>query len=101
MGIFDLPAFVTYILDKTGFPKLGLVAHSQGTTETFVALAKDQHPTLGSKISVFCALAPAVYSGPLIGQAYFKFMRLIPPWAFRLIFGIHSFIPFMITMHTI
>ncbi|KAK6519534.1 hypothetical protein TWF281_003361 [Arthrobotrys megalospora] len=101
MGIFDLPAFVDYILSRTGFPKLALVAHSQGTTQSFVAMAKDQHPTLGSKISIFCALAPAVYSGPLIKLAHFKFMKLIPAGMFRTVFGIHSFIPFMITMHTI
>ncbi|KAK6358526.1 hypothetical protein TWF730_007856 [Orbilia blumenaviensis] len=101
MGIFDLPAFVDYILFRTGFAKLALVAHSQGTTQSFVAMAKDQHPTLGSKISIFCALAPAVYSGPLINMAHFKFMKLIPAGMFRTVFGIHSFIPFMITMHTI
>ncbi|KAK6517774.1 hypothetical protein TWF506_004954 [Arthrobotrys conoides] len=101
MGIFDLPAFVDYILSRTGFPKLALVAHSQGTTQSFVAMAKDQHPTLGSKISIFCALAPAVYSGSLIKMVHFKFMKLIPVGMFRIVFGIHSFIPFMVTMHKI
>ncbi|KAK6340652.1 hypothetical protein TWF696_008977 [Orbilia brochopaga] len=101
MGIFDLPAFVDHVLHATGFPKLALVAHSQGTTQSFVAMAKDQHPTLGSKISIFCALAPAVYSGPLIKAAHFKFMKLIPAGMFRVVFGIHSFIPFMGTMHSL
>jgi hypothetical protein len=32
---------------------------------------------------------------------YFKFMRLITPAMFRLMFGIHAFIPFMISMHQI
>ncbi|KAJ6262521.1 hypothetical protein Dda_3331 [Drechslerella dactyloides] len=100
MGVFDLPAFVDHILHVTGFSKLALVAHSQGTTQSFVAMAKDQHPTLGSKISIFCALAPAVYSGPLIKAAHFKFMKLIPAGMFRVVFGIHSFIPFMVTMHS-
>lgn len=101
MGIFDLSTFVATVINRTGFPKIGLVAHSQGTTQAFVALAKEQHPKLGSQLSIFCALAPAVYSGPLIDRAYFKFMQLIPPWAFRIIFGIHSFIPFMLTMHKV
>ncbi|KAK6501803.1 hypothetical protein TWF481_009627 [Arthrobotrys musiformis] len=101
MGIFDLSAFVDHILSRTGFPKLALVAHSQGTTQSFVAMAKDQHPTLGSKISIFCALAPAVYAGTLIKMAHFKFMKLIPAGMFRVVFGIHSFIPFMVTMHRI
>lgn len=99
MGVIDLPALVSRVLTETGFEKLGLICHSQGTTETFVALAKDQRPDLGNKISVFCALAPAVYAGPLIGKAYFKFMRVISPGMFRMIFGIHAFIPFMMTMH--
>ena len=99
MGVMDLPALVSRVLSETGFPKLGLICHSQGTTETFVALAKEQRPDLGEKISVFCALAPAVYAGPLIGKMYIKFMRIISPGMFRIMFGIHSFIPFMMTMH--
>lgn len=99
MGVMDLPALTSRVLSETGFKKLGLIAHSQGTTETFVALAKEQRPELGGKLTVFCALAPAAYAGPLIGKAYFKFMRMISPSFFRLIFGIHAFIPFMMTMH--
>jgi pimeloyl-ACP methyl ester carboxylesterase len=99
MGVMDLPALISRVLLETGFEKLGLVCHSQGTTETFVALAKEQRPDLGDKISVFCALAPAVYAGPLIGKMYFKFMRVISPSMFRIFFGIHAFIPLMMTMH--
>ncbi|KAL9111985.1 MAG: hypothetical protein Q9227_003605 [Pyrenula ochraceoflavens] len=98
-GVLDLPALVSRVLAETGFEKLGLVCHSQGTTETFVALAKDQRPDLGKRISVFCALAPAAYAGPLIGKMYFKFMRIISPGMFRIFFGIHAFIPFMMSMH--
>ncbi|KZF23683.1 alpha/beta-hydrolase [Xylona heveae TC161] len=101
MGVMDLPALISRVLSETGFEKLGLICHSQGTTETFVALAKEQRPDLGSKISVFCALAPAAYAGPLIGKMYFKFMRIISPGLFRLIFGIHAFIPFMMKMHSL
>ncbi|KAL2037127.1 hypothetical protein N7G274_010123 [Stereocaulon virgatum] len=100
MGVMDLPALISRVLFETGFEKLGLVCHSQGTTETFVALAKEQRPDLGNKISVFCALAPAVYAGPLIGKMYLKFMRIISPGMFRIMFGIHAFIPFMMTMHS-
>ena len=101
MGVMDLPALISRVLSETGFEKLGLVCHSQGTTETFVALAKEQRPDLGSKISVFCALAPAVYAGPLIGKMYLKFMRIISTDMFRVFFGIHAFIPFMMTMHSL
>ncbi|KAI1813595.1 sterol esterase [Poronia punctata] len=101
MGIFDLSALVSRVLAETSFKKVGLICHSQGTTETFVALAKGQRPELGEKLSVFCALAPAAYAGPLIGKMYFKFMRVISPDLFRLVFGIHAFIPIMMTMHSI
>lgn len=99
MGVFDLAALTSRVQFETGFSKIGLVAHSQGTTETFVALAKEQRPELGEKLSVFCALAPAAYAGPLIGKMYFKFMRVITPAMFRMMFGIHAFIPIMMTMH--
>lgn len=99
MGVFDLPALTSRVLYETGFEKIGLVCHSQGTTQTFVALAKEQRPDLGEKLTVFCALAPAAYAGPLIGKMYFKFMRVITPSMFRLMFGIHAFIPFMMRMH--
>jgi pimeloyl-ACP methyl ester carboxylesterase len=99
MGVFDLSALTSRVLYETGFEKVGLICHSQGTTQTFVALAKEQRPELAEKLTVFCALAPAAYAGPLIGKMYFKFMRLISPSLFRLTFGIHAFIPLMMTMH--
>ncbi|KAH7159882.1 Alpha/Beta hydrolase protein [Dactylonectria estremocensis] len=99
MGVFDLSALTSRVISETGFEKIGLICHSQGTTQTFVALAKEQRPELGEKLTVFCALAPAAYAGPLIGKMYFKFMRIISPALFRLMFGIHAFIPLMMRMH--
>ena len=32
---------------------------------------------------------------------YFKFMRIISPGMFRVFFGIHAFIPFMMSMHSL
>ena len=87
MGVFDLTALISRVLEETGFDKVGLICHSQGTTQTFVALAKEQRPDIGKRISVFCALAPAVYTGPLIKKFYFKIMRAITPGMFRLVFG--------------
>ncbi|KAL1864946.1 hypothetical protein VTK73DRAFT_5592 [Phialemonium thermophilum] len=101
MGVFDLPALVFRVIHETGFEKIGLICHSQGTAETLVVLAKEQRPELGEKLTVFCALAPAAYAGPLIGKMYFKFMRIISPSMFRLMFGIHAFIPIMMTMHSL
>ncbi|KAI0391209.1 sterol esterase [Xylariaceae sp. FL0594] len=101
MGVLDLSALVSRVLTETGFEKIGLICHSQGTTQTFVALAKEQRPELGEKLTAFCALAPAAYAGPLIGKMYFKFMRVISPSMFRLVFGVHAFIPIMMTMHSL
>ncbi|PKK53558.1 hypothetical protein CI102_2040 [Trichoderma harzianum] len=101
MGVFDLPALISRVLHETGFEKISLICHSQGTTQTLVALAKEQRPDLGEKLTVFCALAPAAYAGPLIGKMYFKFMRIISPGMFRLMFGIHAFIPLMMQMHAL
>lgn len=101
MGVFDLPALASRVLRETGFRKVGLICHSQGTTQALVALAKEQRPDLGERLTVFCALAPAAYAGPLIGKMYFKFMRVITPAMFRLMFGIHAFIPLMMTMHRV
>ncbi|KAJ4297087.1 hypothetical protein N0V88_004004 [Collariella sp. IMI 366227] len=101
MGVFDLPALTARVLRETGFGKCGLVCHSQGTTQALVALAKEQRPDLGERLTVFCGLAPAAYAGPLIGKMYFKFMRVITPAMFRLMFGIGAFIPLMMTMHRV
>ncbi len=99
MGVFDLPALVSRVLRETRFARLGLICHSQGTTEALVALAKEQRPELGRALTVFCALAPAAYAGRLIGKMYFKFIRVISSAMFRLIFGIHAFIPLMMQTH--
>lgn len=98
LGTLDLTALTSRVLYETGFEKLGLVCHSQGTTETFVALAKEHRPELGNYISVFCALAPAVYAGPLVRKPYFRFMQSLSPAMFRAVFGIHAFIPLMMTV---
>ncbi|KAJ6172494.1 hypothetical protein N7470_001561 [Penicillium chermesinum] len=101
LGTLDLAAFSSRVLYETGFEKLGLVCHSQGTAETFVALAKEHRPELGQRISVFCALAPAAYAGPLVHNPYFRFMHGISAKSFRLVFGIHSFIPIMMSARDI
>jgi pimeloyl-ACP methyl ester carboxylesterase len=99
MGVLDLPALVSRVLHETGFEKLALIAHSQGTTQTLVSLAKEQRPEIGDKISLVCLLAPAAYAGPLIDKIKLKFFRLVSHNLFRIIFGIHAFIPFMMVMH--
>jgi hypothetical protein len=101
MDVFDLLVLASRMSFKTGFEKIGPIYHSQGTTETFIAPAKEQRQNLGEKLTIFCALAPAAYAGPLIGKMYFKFIGVIISSLFRLMFGIHSFIPFMMNMHSL
>ncbi|KAK7203115.1 lipase [Myxozyma melibiosi] len=98
MGTKDLPAFVNYIESQTGYEKIALACHSQGTAQTFLALSRYHIPELGNKISVFCALSPAVYAGPLVDRSFFKFMRYLPNSIYHAFLGIHAFIPAMIDL---
>ncbi|KFV98965.1 Lipase member M, partial [Eurypyga helias] len=56
MAMFDLPATINYILQKTGQEQLYYVAYSQGTTTGFIAFSSI--PELDRKIKMFFALAP-------------------------------------------
>lgn len=101
LGGLDLPALIQTVCEHTNRERIGFVAHSQGTTQTFCSLSRDQRPEIGLKLDSFCALAPAVYAGALIDKLQFKFMRILGPKGFRLFFGINAFIPFMMTMQSI
>jgi pimeloyl-ACP methyl ester carboxylesterase len=41
MGTYDVPANVDYIKKFTGAEKLALIAHSQGTTQTFYGMSSN------------------------------------------------------------
>jgi lysosomal acid lipase/cholesteryl ester hydrolase len=45
--------------------QIGFIGHSQGNGTAFVSLSLGIRPDLGPKLSVFIALAPAVFAGPL------------------------------------
>lgn len=95
MGVYDLPAHVAYVRAATHFPKIALVGHSQGTTQTFIALSHHQRPDLAAQISVFCALAPAVFAGPTLNTLPFRFFRSLSRRTFSVLFGTHTFLPAM------
>lgn len=100
MGKFDLPCMVNRILEKRPeHQKIALVGHSQGTSLAFLALAKDCAPELGQKLSSFCALSPAVYTGPLVNRWFLGFIRYLPESVYRLLFGYHGYMSIMMTMH--
>uniref|UniRef100_A0A8C8BHT9 Partial AB-hydrolase lipase domain-containing protein n=1 Tax=Otus sunia TaxID=257818 RepID=A0A8C8BHT9_9STRI len=60
MAMYDLPAMINYILQKTGQEQLFYVAYSQGTTTGFIAFSSI--PELDRKIKMFFALAPVTTS---------------------------------------
>uniref|UniRef100_A0A8C2TQ09 Lipase member M-like n=1 Tax=Coturnix japonica TaxID=93934 RepID=A0A8C2TQ09_COTJA len=60
MAMYDLPATINYILQKTGQEQLYYVAYSQGTTTGFIAFSSI--PELDHKIKMFFALAPITTS---------------------------------------
>uniref|UniRef100_A0A663LKV2 AB hydrolase-1 domain-containing protein n=1 Tax=Athene cunicularia TaxID=194338 RepID=A0A663LKV2_ATHCN len=60
MAMYDLPAMINYILQKTGQEQLYFVAYSQGTTTGFIAFSSI--PELDCKIKMFFALAPITTS---------------------------------------
>ena len=59
MAEYDLPDFVNKALEISEKNKLLLVGHSQGTTQTFAALAENEN--LQNKIEKFVALAPVLF----------------------------------------
>lgn len=52
-------------------------------------------PSLGESLSVFVALAPAVYAGPLTRGFPFTAIKNMPWKTWRRIFGVLDYIPVM------
>lgn len=59
MGLYDLPAFVDYILGVTKREQLFYVGHSQGTTAFYVMAS--ELPQYNSKIRLMVSLAPVAF----------------------------------------
>lgn len=70
MGKYDIPAQIDYTLNKTGQANLSYIAHSQGTTQMFAALAEG-YGDLSEKVNIFIAMAPIAYMGN-IPDEFFK-----------------------------
>ncbi|XP_016963164.1 lipase 1 [Drosophila biarmipes] len=71
IGMYDLPAMIDGVLEKTGFQKLSYFGHSQGTTSFFVMASS--RPQYNSKVHLMTALAPVAFmkhmKAPLLGVA--------------------------------
>ncbi|XP_069681186.1 lipase 3-like [Periplaneta americana] len=60
-GVYDLPAVIDYILEKTGKEKIIYVGHSMGTTLFYIMMS--QRPEYNEKITVMIGLGPIAYAG--------------------------------------
>uniref|UniRef100_A0A8C3JLD4 Lipase n=1 Tax=Calidris pygmaea TaxID=425635 RepID=A0A8C3JLD4_9CHAR len=58
MAMYDLPAMIDFVLQKTGQKQIYYVGYSQGCTIAFIAFSS--MPELAQKIKMFFALAPAL-----------------------------------------
>ena len=70
MGLYDLPAMIDHIVEKTQQEKIFMVTHSQGGAAFFVMAS--ERPEYQKKVIGLSALAPAVFmsrAGPTLFQA--------------------------------
>uniref|UniRef100_A0A8C6ZCY1 Lipase member M-like n=1 Tax=Nothoprocta perdicaria TaxID=30464 RepID=A0A8C6ZCY1_NOTPE len=56
MAMYDLPAMIDFVLQKTGQKQINYVGYSQGCSIAFIAFSS--MPELARKIKIFFALAP-------------------------------------------
>lgn len=100
LASYDVPAMIEYVKRATKSPHVAVVGHSQGTTQTFMCLAKNGKPDVGLSVSSFCALAPAVYAGPLIDRWFLALLRR-DAQVYRSIIGFRAFLGIMGQMRNI
>ncbi|GAA6022115.1 hypothetical protein JCM10207_000767 [Rhodosporidiobolus poonsookiae] len=95
LALYDLPALVDHVRRDTGYDKIAFIGHSQGNATMFCSLAQGMVPELGEKLSLFIALAPAVYAGPLTTGFPFGALKSMKWKTWRRWFGVLDFIPLM------
>ena len=64
MAVYDLPAYIDYILDHSSYHKVSYIGVSQGACMFFAA--SDVVHNLQDKVSSYVAMAPAMYIGNII-----------------------------------
>ncbi|XP_035748976.1 lysosomal acid lipase/cholesteryl ester hydrolase-like isoform X2 [Egretta garzetta] len=83
MAMYDLPAMIDFVLQKTGQKQIYYIGYSQGCTIAFIAFSS--MPELAQKIKTFFALAPAVIikhaRSPIVKMSFLLDMLL------QLLFG--------------
>ncbi|KAJ3163731.1 hypothetical protein HK101_000599, partial [Irineochytrium annulatum] len=90
---YDFPAIVDLVRRETKYDKVAFVGHSQGNAQAFLSM--QQNPAVCSKLSIFVALAPAVYIGSLLETFPVCLLMECPASLFRRLFGVKAFLPIM------
>lgn len=93
LATYDFPALINHVSRATGHPKIAFIGHSQGTALAFLALAL--RPALGTQLSCFIALAPAVFAGPLTARFPLNLLSHLGWERWQACFGVRDFIPAM------
>ena len=73
IGVYDLPAMIDFILEKTNQSQLSYVGHSQGTTSAFVMLST--LPEYNDKIKVLHGMTfPIIfkYNSPIFVRSFLE-----------------------------
>ncbi|KAJ6651502.1 hypothetical protein lerEdw1_020899 [Lerista edwardsae] len=83
MGIYDVPATICFILEKTQQDGLYYIGHSQGATIGIIAFSL--MPQLGEKVKLFLCLSPAYTLMEL--KSIFLPLMLAPDGVIRLLLG--------------
>ncbi|WVO15157.1 hypothetical protein L204_102801 [Cryptococcus depauperatus] len=95
LAMYDLPALVEHVCRETGYDKIAFIGHSQGNGLAFISLSLGMCPSLGNKLSLFIALAPAVYAGSLTTGFPFTVLNKLEWNTWKRFFGVLDFIPLM------
>lgn len=59
MGIYDLPAMITYITNTTSQQLHAYIGHSMGTTVSYVMTS--ERPEIAEGVKLFISLAPVAF----------------------------------------
>mmetsp|Transcript_75678 Transcript_75678/g.202560 ORF Transcript_75678/g.202560 Transcript_75678/m.202560 type:complete len:419 (+) Transcript_75678:1-1257(+) len=90
---YDLPSMIDCVSKLSGAGSISLVGHSQGTMQTFAAMASPDFPErIGSKLLSFVALAPVAYLSD-ISSELLRALALIRAEELVELLGKGSFLP--------
>eukprot|EP01105_Mastigella_eilhardi_P006422 TRINITY_DN17_c0_g2_i1.p1 TRINITY_DN17_c0_g2~~TRINITY_DN17_c0_g2_i1.p1 ORF type:complete len:480 (-),score=122.19 TRINITY_DN17_c0_g2_i1:61-1500(-) len=87
MALFDLPAILDFVCNITGFDKIPMVGHSQGTSQVLAGLASSPH--LASRLTAAALLAPVANVSNTKSPA--EIIATLHMDEFRKLFGDKSF----------